>query len=386
MSRTITCIALVVLALGRGALADEPPPPTKDQLELAKKAFEDGNALYKAGKLVEAIVKLKESYKLSRNPFLLYNIGHTYDQLGQKEQALFYFRKFLAAAPADAPMRPDVIRRVAEFDKDGVPETDPDAPKVAPPTTPDKPIVEIVHTPVEAAEPNKPVELTAVVPKDPPLTVTLFYRRSDEATFTSVPMTPRETDLVAQIPGDKMQGNYVQYYIEARDQANAVVARVGKSTSPNLINILGGPTRSGLELDDPLTVHRDVPVAKPPTPYFKETWISTAAAGTLITTSIIMYALAKKESDALRDDATGCGTPPCTVFDEAYDQRLQTLGKRYSLAYKITLVLGVGAAGTAGYFWYRRVTAKKAAADDKRWAIAPIVGDDFAGAATVGSF
>ena len=118
MNRKTPLLALVLAAAACPALAlaDEAPPtqapatqapPTQAELDQAKKAFEEGNALYKAGKLPEAIDKLKESFRLSRNAFLLYNIGHTYDQLGQKDMVLFYYRKFLASAPANAPRRFD---------------------------------------------------------------------------------------------------------------------------------------------------------------------------------------------------------------------------------------------------------------------------------------
>ncbi len=377
-----SALALAVLAAAPPVRADE-PAPTKEQLDAAKKAFEDGNALYKAGKLVEAIPKLKESYKLSRNPFLLYNIGRTYDQLGQKEVALFYFKKFLALGPPNAPMRAEVGKRVDELVKEGVPETDPDA-VVAPAP---KPSVELGHQPVESAAPNQPVEITATVPKDKNLTVTLNYRGADDTTFTSVPMTWRDTQLVAEIPGDKVRGNYIQYYLEAKDATGAVIARAGKSTSPNLSNIQGGPTRAGLELDDPLKDQRFAPKPKPKTPYEKETLISTGAAGVVIGTTVVMYLLASKYSDELHDDATSCGAPPCTPFDDAYDHRLETLGRRYNTAYHITLALSVASAGVAGYFWYRRMTTKKPQVEEqKRWTFAPVVGDDFAGAATVGHF
>ena len=65
----------------------------------AKKAFGEGKALFDEGKLPEAVEKFKESYRLSQNPLLLYNIGFTLDQAGQKDKALFYYRKFLADAP-----------------------------------------------------------------------------------------------------------------------------------------------------------------------------------------------------------------------------------------------------------------------------------------------
>ena len=53
-------------------------------------------------KFDEAAEKFKESYRLSRNPVLLYNIGFTFDQLGKKDLAVIYYKKFLTDAPADA--------------------------------------------------------------------------------------------------------------------------------------------------------------------------------------------------------------------------------------------------------------------------------------------
>src|SRR6185503_14306028 len=77
-------------------------------------------ALFDEGKLPEAIEKFKESYRLSKNPVLLYNIGFTLDQSGQKDKALFYYRKFLADAPKTAKQRKEVEKRAAEIDKENL--------------------------------------------------------------------------------------------------------------------------------------------------------------------------------------------------------------------------------------------------------------------------
>src|SRR5688572_1989831 len=116
MIRALIACAVLVGVTPHVARADE-PAPTKQDLAAAKKAFEEGNALYKAGKLAEAVDRLKESYRLSHNAFLLYNIGHIYDQLGQKDLVLFYFKKFLVEAPANAPQRADVGKRVLELEQ-----------------------------------------------------------------------------------------------------------------------------------------------------------------------------------------------------------------------------------------------------------------------------
>ena len=109
-------LALIVpITLPAPALADE-PPPTPEQIEAAKKAYAEGKRLFDAKKYVEAVEKFKESYRLSKNPLLLYNVGFTLDQKGDRDMALFYYKKFLSDAPADAAQRPDVTARVKELE------------------------------------------------------------------------------------------------------------------------------------------------------------------------------------------------------------------------------------------------------------------------------
>ncbi|MFT3692942.1 MAG: hypothetical protein QM831_07365 [Kofleriaceae bacterium] len=92
--------------------------PTKDQLDQAKKAFGEGKALHDEGKLAEAVEKFKESYRLSRNPVLLYNIALTLDENKQTDNALFYYRKFLSDAPADAAQRKTATDRVKQLEQE----------------------------------------------------------------------------------------------------------------------------------------------------------------------------------------------------------------------------------------------------------------------------
>ena len=87
MNRIILCIAIAVAVAPTHAAWADDPAPSKEQLESAKKAFGEGKVLYDAGKFLEAVEKFKESYRLSRNALLLYNIGHTLDQAQGVEAA-----------------------------------------------------------------------------------------------------------------------------------------------------------------------------------------------------------------------------------------------------------------------------------------------------------
>jgi tetratricopeptide (TPR) repeat protein len=165
----------------------EPAPPTPAQLEQAKAAFLEGKKLFDEKKFDLAVEKFKESYRLSRNPLLLYNVAFTFDQLGQKDLAQFYYAKFIADAPADAAQRPDAVARNKALEKElGKNQPDPFAPPdgggggtVKPPDggggggkKPPKPASaytaeEFQHQIVEDAPPGLPLDLTAFSPEEP---------------------------------------------------------------------------------------------------------------------------------------------------------------------------------------------------------------------------
>ena len=84
MNRTIASIAIALAAMITSvpSVRADDAPPTAEQLDAAKKAFAEGKQLHDAGKLAKAADKFKESYRLSHNPLLLYNIGLTLDEAG----------------------------------------------------------------------------------------------------------------------------------------------------------------------------------------------------------------------------------------------------------------------------------------------------------------
>jgi tetratricopeptide (TPR) repeat protein len=465
VNRIILSIAIAIAAIApaSSAWADD-AKPTPEQLDAAKKAFGEGKELYDQGKFPEAVEKFKESYRLSRNPVLLYNIGHTLDQAGQKDKALFYYRKFLADAPAAAAQRKEVQKRVEVIEKENLEadlngtSTPTNAVATNPPaggnTTEEKKPVQIKpagtygekdfqHQLVEQAPPGKPLDVTAFVPEDSGFVVTLYYRGSGDAKFVAKPMKWRYKELVGRIPAAKVGGSSIQYYIEVKDQAGTPVAKSGKSTSPNLINVEPGATprfypdltddgeqamtaaqQKRHDEEDPIlgnkggstqevdtegdstdktdVTHSDVSV---PGNGFKDVgsskfekakWISTGAAGVFIGGAVVTFILAKKQASNLEAD-TMCNDqpPPCRQFDKDYDVAVQDAGKRYNTLHQVSTVLGVASAGVAAYFWYRELTAKKRgelkvtnknSSPETSWAITPSLSDTFTGAAAATSF
>lgn len=421
MNRSIIALAIAVATLAiiapTPALAQQ---PSAADMTKAKAAFGEGKKLFDAGDFAEAAGKFKESYKLSKNPVLLYNIGFANEKAGQDDIALFYYRKFLTDAPADAAQRAEVTDKVKELEKKfqggGTTTTTPTptpTPTVTTPTpTPNAPIkikpagtykeADFQHQAVDTAPPKKPLDITAFVPEDSGWTVTLNFRTAGEGKFTSKEMKWRYKELVGRVPANKMLGESMQYYIEVKDQAGATVAKAGKSTSPNLVTLEAGAaprfypdfTEDGTVAtpqetvgddteEDPLTGKKKTPkivaripsgedgieINPPPTrnegltdPGSKKfkyaKWGTTAGAATMIAASVFLGLRASKFSTALEDEATKCGAPPCGSFDQ-YNKDLEASGQFAETMSTATMVVGIGVGVVAGYFWYKQLTAKK---------------------------
>ena len=61
----------------------------------------EGNRLYQENKYLEAADTLKKAYGLEPSPVLLYNIARAYDQAGEQQSALDYYRQYVSSAATD---------------------------------------------------------------------------------------------------------------------------------------------------------------------------------------------------------------------------------------------------------------------------------------------
>lgn len=75
--------------------------PTADEAKLkrAEELFNNGSQLFKEGSYEAAILAFQESYALSRLPAILYNIGNSYEKLGDFTNARKYLDQYRAYAP-----------------------------------------------------------------------------------------------------------------------------------------------------------------------------------------------------------------------------------------------------------------------------------------------
>ncbi len=87
-------------------------PPTADDIELAKAHYKTGEIYYDHGRYPDAAHEFEEAYRLSHRAALLYNMGKSYDAVGDSARALIAYRRFLEQVP-NSPDRPEVEKRVA---------------------------------------------------------------------------------------------------------------------------------------------------------------------------------------------------------------------------------------------------------------------------------
>lgn len=108
---TIALLALLVAAaVSTPARADDQAKAT------ARQHYERGVTQYNLGHFSAAIPEFEKAYEIESVPVLLYNIAQAHRQLGNNERAIFFYRRYIEAAPK-AANRPDVERRIRELEE-----------------------------------------------------------------------------------------------------------------------------------------------------------------------------------------------------------------------------------------------------------------------------
>ncbi len=106
------CLALRVSAHAQPPSPAAPAPATP--LTTTGPA-DRGARAFNLGRFEEAIGEYRKAYELREDPEYLFNIAQGYRQLGRPEQALFFFKRYLATAVAPAN-RADVQELIAELE------------------------------------------------------------------------------------------------------------------------------------------------------------------------------------------------------------------------------------------------------------------------------
>ena len=101
---------LVIAVAARGAIADDAATRT------AKRHFERGEKLYALTRFSEALDEYQKAFEAKPIPDFLFNIGQCYRNLGDYQQAIFSFKKYLKLEP-DAPDKDKVDKLIDELEE-----------------------------------------------------------------------------------------------------------------------------------------------------------------------------------------------------------------------------------------------------------------------------
>jgi tetratricopeptide (TPR) repeat protein len=96
MMEWVRCLAILLLVCGGAARADEASDAR------ARELFKTGSTHYDLGDYDEAIKDFTESYRLSRAPLLLFNIGQAHRLKGDCVQAMRFYKRYLEVEPNPA--------------------------------------------------------------------------------------------------------------------------------------------------------------------------------------------------------------------------------------------------------------------------------------------
>lgn len=91
---------------------------TADQKEEAKRHFVAGSKRFDEGRYREAIDHFEVGYGIAGSPEFLYNIGRCHEELGESDEAIEYYERYLRLEPnaADAKEARDRIDRLESVD------------------------------------------------------------------------------------------------------------------------------------------------------------------------------------------------------------------------------------------------------------------------------
>lgn len=136
--RLAACVILATITL-----AAPVPAAAADSTAAAAAHYKQGRKLYQVAEYARALDEFKAAYLARDDPAFLYNIAQCHRQLGDNRQALTFFKRYLADAPANVANRAEAENMVKDLEAKlaAAPSPVPPAPPPAeaPPATPPAP-------------------------------------------------------------------------------------------------------------------------------------------------------------------------------------------------------------------------------------------------------
>lgn len=111
--RRLTLATVLCLGMAHDALA---APASAEAQETARKTYQAGAQAYAEGRYKDAIDLFLEAARIAPNPAFSYNIGLAYEQLGDPDNALRWYRDYLRELP-NAPDRAEIEPRILEAER-----------------------------------------------------------------------------------------------------------------------------------------------------------------------------------------------------------------------------------------------------------------------------
>jgi tetratricopeptide (TPR) repeat protein len=104
-----------VLLAATAQAAPKRPAPVYDQKQEkeARAHFERAEKAFNLGRFDEALTGYQAAYEVLPLPAFLFNIAQCHRNVGNREQAIFFYQRYLSLAP-DAPNRPVVEELIAD--------------------------------------------------------------------------------------------------------------------------------------------------------------------------------------------------------------------------------------------------------------------------------
>jgi tetratricopeptide (TPR) repeat protein len=94
----------------------DPPTDPNKRAEMAEQYFNDAEAFYRVQDYEKAFLYYKQSYLLSLQATLLFNMGQCYRQMGKHEEALKSYKSFVRDDPGNK-LRPQVEKLIEDEEK-----------------------------------------------------------------------------------------------------------------------------------------------------------------------------------------------------------------------------------------------------------------------------
>lgn len=108
-----------VVATSRPALADEPVDANPGGVALAERRAAEAFEAYSRAEYANAVALYLQAYAASASAPILYNIARIYDvRLGNRAQAIEYYRRYVSSADARADLVETTRRRLAQLEEE----------------------------------------------------------------------------------------------------------------------------------------------------------------------------------------------------------------------------------------------------------------------------